>query len=108
MPNPRALIITPDRHECQSLIATTETLGFDSQTHDSIEDIRDQARLFKPDVLLVNCELIQSNLLDFVLRVTGKLTIHLGLISKNPQTKKLLATADSDSGILSINLKREN
>ena len=96
MPNPRALIITPDRHECQSLIATTETLGFDSQTHDSIEDIRDQARLFKPDVLLVNCELIQSNLLDFVLRVTGKLTIHLGLISKNPQTKKLLATADSD------------
>lgn len=96
MPNPRALIITPDQLECQNLITTTETLGFDSQTHDSVKDIRDQVHLFKPDVLLINCQLIQSNLLDFVLRLTGKQTIHLGLISKEPQTRKLLATADPD------------
>jgi DNA-binding NtrC family response regulator len=85
MPNPRALIITADNHECKRLIEIAEALGFYTLAAHSLVEFRQQMREFKPDTVLLNTDLIQSNLLDFLLSLPGKRSIKLGLITADEQ-----------------------
>lgn len=95
MPNPRVLIITDDKPECQKLITCSETLGYHSLAMDEIRDIRRQVRRFEPDVMLINRSVIKTSFLDFVLALPSRRSVMLGLITDNPDTIEQIDTTQS-------------
>lgn len=94
MSNPRVLICTTDNHECQQFITAAETLGCYSLAVRTALDLRNQMRLFKPDAVLINSNVIQINLLDFLLSLPGKRTVFIGLITGDQQVKDWISQSN--------------
>ncbi len=95
MPNPRTLIISNDRHECHQLTRIAETMRFYTFAVNSIEHFRKHVHEFKPDIILINRQVIKNNLLDFLLQLPGRRKVMLGLITDDPETCELVEQTQS-------------
>ncbi len=95
MPNPRTLIISNDRHECHQLTSIAETMRFYTFAVSSIEHFRKHVHEFKPDIILINRQVIKNNLLDFLLQLPGRRKVMLGLITDDPETRELVKQTHS-------------
>ncbi|MFG0251126.1 MAG: sigma-54 interaction domain-containing protein [Phycisphaeraceae bacterium JB051] len=95
MPNPRTLIISNDKRECRELTNLAETMRFYTFASSSIEHFRKRVHEFKPDLIFINRQVINTNLLDFLLQLPGRRKVLLGLITDDSQTLELVKQTDA-------------